>query len=494
MDKSNDFWKRMIYGRKRSTVGAIIAFAIITVMLLSTNVEAADEVVIGDDNRDDAKLDDGKILRTEGEGTLYISVEKIVSMLDIDDVMIYGNNSITIYSAINAASNFNSSNLTLDAKYIYLYSGIELKSDASLSEDGHVEIVEVHSGAFIQNGISLSTSGKRISVYPGLYRESILIDKEIVLEGQNRDSTIIDGMGVGNVVEVKAGLYNVEIENITIENGGMSQGDAGIYISKASELERGNIIDEVIIKNCYHGILMEYDCKNNLIQCCTIEDCHQGISLLYGCRTNTIQHNTILNIGINEERYRSFGILSYKSGGNIIFHNRINNVDHIGINVENSMNENREPVTTIIKKNYIENCSNQGVVIAFSDGNAIENNYFKNNGKEADKGAGFDLFIERCYENEVRHNNFMDGQLFSDSEVTFRDDYRSTIFDKNWWWGNSKFVKSPLKIIWGTDYISTNPPSSGKIKDYLIYFFKGVFPWIPNFDKVLGVDRPWPMD
>jgi len=51
-----------------------------------------------------------------------------------------------------------------------------------------------------------------VFVRAGVYKENILIDKErIILQGENRNKTIIDGSGENNVISIKS-------DNVTVQD------------------------------------------------------------------------------------------------------------------------------------------------------------------------------------------------------------------------------------------------------------------------------------
>jgi parallel beta-helix repeat protein len=92
------------------------------------------------------------------------------------------------------------------------------------------------SGSYIQGLIDNASAGDTIYVPSGIYYENIIINKPINLVGEDKNSTIIDGGGSGNVVYISA--QGVSVSGFTIRNG-----DDGIKLYKSRRISiRGNII------------------------------------------------------------------------------------------------------------------------------------------------------------------------------------------------------------------------------------------------------------
>ena len=67
----------------------------------------------------------------------------------------------------------------------------------------------LESNGYIQNLIDEASDGDTIYIPSGTYYENIVIDKSISLIGEDKDTTVIDGRGRGNVVHISANWVNI---------------------------------------------------------------------------------------------------------------------------------------------------------------------------------------------------------------------------------------------------------------------------------------------
>jgi len=163
--------------------------------------------------------------------------------------------------------------------------------------------------AKIQWAIGNATVGDTIFVYNGTYCENLLIDKMILLMGENKSNTIIDGMGTGTVVSVMES--NVNITGFTIRNSGNESEDSGICLYSSDNSR----IDSNIIINSSRGIWLinshRNDFTDNIVRnnTCAI---HLRLSSYNAFKHNIIRNNTC-------------GICLRDSSYNEIYHNSIIN-------------------------------------------------------------------------------------------------------------------------------------------------------------------------
>ena len=78
----------------------------------------------------------------------------------------------------------------------------------------------------IQDGINNAYEGWTVFVNKGTYYENVIVNKTINLDGENRETTVIDGGGIEHVVVISS--PKCRISGINIRNSGNGSFDAGI--------------------------------------------------------------------------------------------------------------------------------------------------------------------------------------------------------------------------------------------------------------------------
>jgi parallel beta-helix repeat protein len=221
----------------------------------------------------------------------------------------------------------------------------------------------------IQEGIDAANPGDTVFVYSGTYYENVVVNKTIDLVGENKDTTIIDGKGSGDVVTITVDWVNVSFFTIT-------NGSSGVYISSSTDCD---ISDNIVSDN------------NN-----------DGITLYLLSDYNDIRFNTI--------EYNVNGIMLSESSDNLISDNYV--IDNDGDGIYLFFNSNNNDILF----NIIENHNNSGVKILESDNNYVTQNFDINNND-------YGVYLWDAHKNDISmnahiHNNTYGVYLESSNNNT----------------------------------------------------------------------------
>lgn len=214
----------------------------------------------------------------------------------------------------------------------------------------------------IQAAINDANDGDTVYVYDDSspYYEEVYITKVINLIGENKDTTIIDSSGDGDVIRID--VDGVHVSGFTLQNSGEYWQMAGI---------------DVRANNAYIS-------NNN------IKDCCDGINIFENRVNNIISDNTISSTHLN-------GIgLWYSSENNLIFNNTIHSNDGDGIELFHC--EDNYIIGNVLYSNH------QGIFLSRSHNNTISDNIFDSN-----KRIGL---IIGGYSNIVCNNTFINDGMF----------------------------------------------------------------------------------
>ena len=206
----------------------------------------------------------------------------------------------------------------------------------------------------IQDAIDNTSDGDTVFVFDDSspYYENIIISSSISLIGEDKNTTVIDGNMLGDVIRVGKGNY---ITGFTIKNCGANYNpppdcDAGIDIHSNNNIITGNIII-----NNNNAAIYSYGNSNNIISDNFIlENNGCGIAFLFSYNT-TITNNIILNntdagiliaaddykfnsISNNIVKYNEYGVILSSSHNKIITGNTIMFNNEYGIHLTDSTN------------------------------------------------------------------------------------------------------------------------------------------------------------
>lgn len=184
--------------------------------------------------------------------------------------------------------------------------------------------------ASIQAAINNATSGDTVFVNQDIYYENIVVNKSISLIGENKNSTIIDGRGLGSVVMVSR--VRVEISGFTLRNSGPDENETGWPRSGIQIVNSYvNTISDNIIQDNHIGILIDSS-PGNAIFGNNITTNHYGIYILKSWQ-NKIRNNDVL--------YNWAGVVFQGSSYENVFEgNRVKGSVNVGVSVSFSQDNN----------------------------------------------------------------------------------------------------------------------------------------------------------
>lgn len=160
-------------------------------------------------------------------------------------------------------------------------SAISERNTIYVDDDGGVDYTK------IQDAVDAASEGDTIFVYSGTYYEHVKIDISIFLQGEDKESTIIDAGGSGDVIFVSAD--NVEITGFSIINSGPSWMESGIELNGIEQC----IVTDNLVSNCFIGI-NAFITSDVTIRMNSVSDSEFGIRV-QASKRNTITRNTMQN-------------------------------------------------------------------------------------------------------------------------------------------------------------------------------------------------------
>lgn len=257
----------------------------------------------------------------------------------------------------------------------------------------------------IQQAIDTATVGTLIYVYPGTYRENLVIKSavknDISLRGEDEDATVIDGQNTlsSNTIEL-IDVENIEISHFTITGSSLEFSDT-VYLYSAIHCNEGvtaTIHDNLIINNG-NGIRGEQDSELKITDNTIRDNLCDGI---LGHAEFEIIGNTIENNGFGEgpSQPNGDGISLWSASENsIIQYNYI-----IGNRIDGIWDEGVD--NHIIEHNIISSNGQSG--IHFDEGRdcKISNNTITGNGFSSDIlfYQGYGILLTYSTFNEISGN------------------------------------------------------------------------------------------
>ena len=235
----------------------------------------------------------------------------------------------------------------------------------------------------IQEAINAASPGDTIYVRKGTYGESIVVNKTVVLVGENKEDTIIQARDYPSV-DVWESVVTIVQDKVSIANFTIRNGLYGIHLDGSSE----NSIYENNITDNRRGIYFDFS-SNNTIYRNNIGDKFVWGPSSYGVYLDWSSNNNIYG---NIFYHSSYCIYLYQSSGNSLFENIINS-GYSGIHLDWSSNNHI----------YENNVTNGSYAIYFRSSSS--NRVFKNNIINND----FGIYLDTSLNNGIFHNNIINN-------------------------------------------------------------------------------------
>ncbi len=242
-------------------------------------------------------------------------------------------------------------------------------------------------GAFpsIQAAIDAANAGDTVIVGKGTYHETIVVDKPLRLEGEERRSTTILGGGFGSVVLITSG--DVGLSGITV-----SGGTDGIEIPAGPNVRRVSLTDVGVTHNTRDGIRSARTGGYHRIESCLISDNGE-----YGLNVHQFLGSVIRNCEI---RRNTTGLRPAWSWHILVEGNRIHHNRAYGLVVDSCYN-------STISGNLVHANDRAGITIYYIAGhNTIKENILLRN----EEGISINLQWGGFGENRFYHNDLIENR------------------------------------------------------------------------------------
>jgi parallel beta-helix repeat protein len=306
----------------------------------------------------------------------------------------------------------------------------------------------------IQDAIDDANDWDTVFVYNGIYHENIDIEKSIKLIGENRNTTVIDGDNIDDVVIITADFVN--LCDFTIINSGKNNYDAGLEICSNHN---------IIFNNSFHdnkgesfvsgGILINSSSHNNIYFNEMYDNNYDGITLMNSdnnhIHLNTIYNNKRLGITLTNSSdniiednyvYENFcGICLYPySIRNTVKNNNIYNHPCCGIALKKFSNYN------LIQSNLVIDNLGQGITLGPgpTSRNIVELNTISGCTISPWR-LGAAIILDHAFLNTIKKNNIIDNLR----DVSLNSSF-ATLWLNNYW---DNYLGFGPKVIVGWVYL-----------------------------------------
>ena len=261
----------------------------------------------------------------------------------------------------------------------------------------------------IQEAVDTAKEGYTIYIFNGIYYENVNIQKRIDLIGENKDFTIIDGMGKGSCIFLNA-YYVTSKQYIDFKNLNLRNGDKGINLDNCYFI---NIINNIIHSN-KGGVYLYEKCEYVNILSNEIYNNDNAIVFFSNSNINYINYPKYIIIENNNINNNNISGITLRGKNNKILNNKISN-NNIGFDISsigsgniiknNSLINNGIKIESIYKKiNIVENNTLNGKKIYF-----LSNVHGTKNSHVIISDDAGQILLYNCSYIEIKNNNISNG-------------------------------------------------------------------------------------
>lgn len=273
--------------------------------------------------------------------------------------------------------------------------------------------IDVRPGQRITDAVRLASSGDRIVVHAGVYREGgIVVDKRLVISG--RAGAVIDGGGERGAFLVRAD--SVWISDLTLRNTGYSYTEdrAAVKVTGA----RFCRFERLRIENTFFGIYFARSAR------CLVRDCDiAGEARRESASGNGIHswYSDSLLIAGNHVAGHRDGIYLEFTGASLIRDNHSTRNLRYGLHFMFSDDD------VYLRNAFTRNGA--GVAVMYSKRIGMRENRFHDNWG----GASYGLLLKDISDSRIEHNSFRSNTTGIHAEGGARLTVRDNVFSRNGW-------------------------------------------------------------
>ncbi len=216
-----------------------------------------------------------------------------------------------------------------DGKFNIMWLNIQnMSRTITVDDDGNADFTR------IQDAINTSMDGDTVFVFNGTYYENVVVNKSIILRGEEKENTIING-SIDGINQTKP-VIEVLADNCMVSEFTLMNGSTGILLKSDN-----NIVTNIIARNMYYYhisysgwfkliVVGSGECisllsaNNNTIANCSLDiRDYVGYSPNFGIYLCNSTNNTLSNNNIEIGPEGNIGIKLWKSDHNMLSDNGI---------------------------------------------------------------------------------------------------------------------------------------------------------------------------